>query len=156
MTVFNTFNPLNQDYKKHLPKTGRLVGIDLGTKRIGIAVTDEDRMLATPKFIITRSSLKNDFAKIQDFMDEYSISAIVLGYPIQLDNSDNEMTKISEVFSKDLDQHFDGSMPIFLFEERLTSFEAKNIDRSGISKRKGKHIDDIAASLILQHFIESE
>jgi len=155
MAVFNTFNPLNQDYKKHLPGTGRLVGIDLGTKRIGIAVTDENRMLSSPKFIINRTRLKNDFTKIHEFMDEYSVTAIVLGYPIQLDDSDNEMTKVSENFAKDLDEYFGGIMPIFLFEERLTSFEAKNIDRSGISKRKGKHIDDIAASLILQHFIES-
>ena len=155
MAIFNTFSSINQEYKKHLPQTGRLVGIDLGTKRIGIAVTDEDRMIANPKFIIARSKLGTDLAKIKEFMDEYQVCAIVLGYPIQLDNSDNEMTKVSENFAEILDEYFAGEMPIFLFEERLTSFEAKDIDRSGISKRKGKHIDDIAASLILQHFIDS-
>lgn len=155
MAIFNTFDPLNQDYKKHLPKKGRLLGIDLGTKRIGIAVTDEDRFIATPKLIINRTNLEADLTKIQDFINEYNISAIIQGYPIKLDNSDNEMTQKSANFAKQLDNSLKQSLPIFLFEERLTSFEAKEIDRSGISKRKTKHIDDIAASLILQHFLNT-
>ncbi|MBL6665233.1 MAG: Holliday junction resolvase RuvX [Rickettsiales bacterium] len=154
MAIFNTFDPLNQDYKKHLPKTGRLLGIDLGTKRIGIAVTDEDRVISNPKLIIKRNNPDSDLKKIQNFIDEYQISAIIQGYPIQLDNSDNEMTQISKDFAKILNQYLDNALPIFLFEERLTSFEAKEIDRSGISKRKSKHIDDIAASIMLQHFLD--
>lgn len=155
MAIFNTLNQANQEYKQHLPKTGRLLGIDLGTKRIGIAVTDEDRIISNPKLIITRSNLESDLKKIKDFIDEYQIRAIIQGYPIQLDNSANEMTQISANFAKELDKFLNYQFPIFLFEERLTSFEAKEIDRSGISKRKSKHIDDIASSIILQHFIDS-
>jgi len=154
--IINTQNHLNQEYKELLPKKGRIMAIDVGQKRLGIAVSDETRIISNPKLIINRQSNESDFKKIKDFIDEYQPSAIVIGRPINMNEEITEMTIFSENFAKNLDIFLEERLPIFLFEERLSSFEAKEIDKSGISKRKGKYIDDIAASVILEHFLQSE
>lgn len=154
MTVFNISNHLNQDYKQHLPKKGKLLAIDVGTKKIGIATCDETRFLVTPKSIIQRQGDEKDFAKILEFIQQNFIVAIVVGRPIRMDGAITQMTLFSEKFAKNLDVFLEKKLPIFLFEERLSSFEAKMIDSSGSLKRHGKNIDDIASSVILQHFID--
>lgn len=158
MPILNILNQANQEHKVNLAPKGRLVGIDLGTKRIGLAVTDETRTLCTPKLILNRQNLESDLKKIKEFCEEYQIIAIILGLPIKLDESSNDMTALSLEFSEKLNEYFSNKLPIFLFEERLTSFEArdivKNLRQNGVKNRKNKHIDDIAASLILEHFLK--
>lgn len=140
-------------------KSGRILGIDLGTKRIGLAVSDETLSISTPKNILFRQNNFSDFEKILEIISEYKITAIVLGYPLHLDKSVIEMTVISEEFAKKLDELLEKKLPIFLFEERLSSFEARAIAKSGLSRKKSRgrnhnFVDDIAASLILQHFLD--
>jgi putative holliday junction resolvase len=155
MTVFNISNHLNQDYKKYLPSKGRILAIDVGTKKIGISISDETRIIATPKLIIKRQSNQKDFAKILEFITQNFASAIVIGRPVQMDNSITKMTIFSENFAKNFDIFLEQKFPIFLFEERLSSFEAQMIDQEGISKRHNhQNIDDIASSIILQHFLD--
>ena len=75
-----------------------------------------------------------------------------------MDGSLIPMTEFSEKFAHNLDWFLEKNLPIFLFEERLTSFEAREINNSALSRKKksqAKFIDDIAASLILQHFLET-
>lgn len=158
MPIFNILNQANQDHKTNIKNTGRLLGLDLGTKRIGFAITDETQTFVSPKQILNRQNLQSDLIKIAKFIDEYQISTIILGYPIQLDNSNNDMTNISLEFANNLNDFLQDKLPILLFEERLTSFEAKNIARElrqkNQQKRKNKHIDDIAAAIILEHFLQ--
>jgi len=148
--IFNNLNQLNQD----LPAKGRFLGIDVGTKRIGLAISDSDQFIATPKLIINRQGNERDLAKIAEFIVEYSIVAIVVGHPLNMDESRIEMTDFSEKFAFALDEFLPKKLPIFLFEERLTSFEARSINNSGLWRKKTKFVDDIAASLILQHFLD--
>jgi putative holliday junction resolvase len=149
--IFNNPNQVNQD----LPTKGRIVAIDVGTKRIGIALSDETRFIATPKLVIARKSNQQDFEKIRKFIEENLVVAIVIGRPINMEGQITEMTKFSERFAENFDNFLQKKIPIFLFEERLTSFEAKNIDASELSRKKGEFVDDIAASFILQHFLDS-
>ncbi len=149
--IFNNPNQVNQD----LPAKGRIVAIDVGTKRIGLALSDESRFIATPKLVIARKSNQQDFEKIKKFIEENLVVAIVIGRPINMEGQITEMTKFSERFAEKFDEFLQKKFPIFLFEERLTSFEAKNIDASELSRKKGDFVDDIAASFILQHFLDS-
>ncbi len=153
--IFNSLLNPNQDYKKILPKNGSLLAIDVGTKRLGIAKSDETRFIATPKLIINRQGNLKDFTKIAELIEEYKTVAIVIGYPINMDGKNIEMTEFAQNFAENLDKFLDDKFPIFLFEERLSSFEARNFGYSKISrKHKNKFIDDIAASVILQHFLD--
>jgi putative Holliday junction resolvase len=151
--IFSDFKQMAQA----LPKKGRLMALDVGTKRIGLAISDESRFIATPKLILNRQSNQKDFEKIRQFIAENQIVAILVGRPIDMDGSLIPMTEFSEKFAKNLDQFLEKNLPIFLFEERLTSFEAREINNSALSRKKRsqtKFIDDIAASLILRHFLE--
>lgn len=148
--ISNNQNQLNQA----LPAKGRLLAIDVGTKRIGLAISDETQFIATPKMVLNRQSNEKDFSKIKDFIFEHAIVAIVIGHPINMDKSRTEMTDFSEKFAKNLNEFLEDKFPIFLFEERLTSFEARSINNAGAWRKKTKFIDDIAATLILQHFLD--
>ena len=149
--IFNDCAQLNQ----HLPAKGRLLGIDIGTKRIGLALSDETRLIATPKLIINRQSNEKDFEKIKNFIEENRVVAIVAGRPLTMAGEAQAMSQFAENFSKNLDEFLEKKLPIFLFEERLSSFEARSFNSSKLSRKKNKFVDDIAASVILQHFMES-
>ncbi|MBP7710808.1 MAG: Holliday junction resolvase RuvX [Rickettsiales bacterium] len=149
--IFNNLDTVNQA----LPSKGRLMALDVGTKRIGLALSDEGRFLATPKLILERQSNLKDFEKIKKFLDENQVVAIVIGRPLNMDGSAIAMTEFSEKFAKNFDDFLENKFPIFLFEERLTSFEARDVNASGVSRKKNKFVDDIAASFILQHFLDS-
>lgn len=150
MTIFRNSDQLNQAL---LPK-GRLMGLDVGTKRIGLAVSDESRFIATPKLIINRLSNLKDFEKIKKFIEENLIVGIVIGRPVNMDGSHIVMTEFCERFAKNFDDFLENKFPIFLFEERLSSFSARDANVSELSRKKNKFVDDIAASFILQHFVE--
>ncbi len=154
MIFFTDPENTNQEVLKSFPKFGRLLAIDVGTKRLGLALSDASRFIATPKIIINRVSNQKDFEKIRNFIAENEVIGIVIGRPIQLDDSRTPMTQIAEDFSENFDQFLEKKLPIFLFEERLTSFEAREINVSEISRKRTKHVDDIAASFILQHFLD--
>jgi len=150
--IFNISDQLNQA----LPAKGRLMALDVGTKRIGVALCDESRFLATPKLIINRLSNQQDFEKIVKFIIENQVVAVVVGRPLNMDGSAIPMTKFCERFAQNLDIFLEKKLPIFLFEERLSSFEAREIKAlGGTSRKKNKFIDDIAASVILQHFLDT-
>lgn len=154
MTIFNDIENTNQEVLKTLPKFGRLLAIDVGTKRIGLALSDASRFIATPKLIINRVSNQKDFEQIKKFISENEVVGIVVGRPINMDDSLIPMTRFSEEFTKNLDEFLEKKLPIFPFEERLTSFEARDINSSDLSRKKNRFVDDIAASFILQHFLD--
>lgn len=150
MTIFRNLDQLNQAL---LPK-GRLMGLDVGTKRIGLAVSDASRFIATPKLIINRLSNLKDFEKIKKFIEENLIVGIVIGRPVNMDGSPIVMTEFCERFAKNFDDFLENKLPIFLFEERLSSFSARDVNVSELSRKKNRFVDDIAASFILQHFLD--
>lgn len=133
----------------------RIIGIDFGTKRIGIAVTDPLQIIASPL-----ETVENQ--KIIDFLTSYffteEVECIVVGEPKKLDNSDAEiMPKIRE-FIKNLNKHFP-NIPVELQDERFTSADAKRIIlESGIKKMKRRDkslVDKVSASIILKEWMEA-
>lgn len=148
--IFKSLDQLNQA----LPKSGRLMAIDVGTKRIGIAISDESRFIATPKLILNRQSNQKDFAKIQEFISENKVAGIIIGLPLTMDGKSQPMSEFAEKFAANFDEFLEKKFPILLFEERLSSFEAREIHHSELSRKKNKFVDDIAASFILQHFLD--
>lgn len=141
-------------FHKTMPSQGKLLAIDVGTKRIGIALCDELRFLATPKKIINRQSNEKDFSEIAKIFKEEKAIAIVMGFPINMDGTFNEMSEFTQKFALELDKFLVGEIKIFFADERLTSFEAKEISHSLASRKKQKHFDDIAASVILRDFLD--
>ncbi len=143
--IFNCQNQLNQA----VVPDGRLIALDVGTKRIGIATCDATRLLSSPRQILNRQSNLKDFEKIKKFIIENESVAIVIGLPIDSPDTMKFIIKFAENFDEFLEKKF----PIFLFDERLSSFEAKEFHASPLSRKKNKFVDDIAASLILERFL---
>ncbi len=139
------------DFKKNLHKNKRLLGLDVGTKTIGVALSDRDKNIATPKFIVKRKSNEKDIQIISDYILENSVEGIVVGLPL---NSEEEETKSSNFvrkFTKTLDEKI--KIPIFFQNEYLTSFEAENFlidDMSTKFKKTKEIVDKVAAHYILQ------
>jgi putative holliday junction resolvase len=132
---------------------GKLLGIDHGTKRIGIAVCDGLRLSARELLIIKRKSRKEDFARINAIIQEQSVVAIVIGIPTN-DAPPGVHTQADTVrlwverFSQVTD------LPIILWDEQLSSVDAKEIARRNRRKVTDR-IDDLAARVILQSYIDA-
>jgi putative Holliday junction resolvase len=148
MTIFSNKLQLNQV----IPSSGRIMALDVGQKRIGIATCDETRTIATPKLILSRQSNLKDFAKIKNLIEENNALALIIGLPLNMDLSSSAMSEFVINFTKNLDDFLEKKIPILLLDERLSSFEAREIEASGLSRKK-EFYDDIAASLILKDFL---
>ncbi|MES2677397.1 MAG: Holliday junction resolvase RuvX [Pseudomonadota bacterium] len=149
--IYNDLKQLNQD----LPRKGRLLGLDVGTKTIGVAVCDGDWLVANPKLTIARKGGKTDFLVIQKIIEENKIVGIVVGLPLNMDESESAMSEFVRRFADSLDEFLSGAKIVF-FDERLSSFAAEELLESGEAKnnkRKGL-VDQIAASVILQGAID--
>ncbi len=148
MTIFSNKLQLNQV----IPSLGRIMALDVGQKRIGIATCDETRTIATPRLILNRQSNIKDFAKIKDLIKDNNAIALIVGLPLNMDLSSSAMSEFVVNFTKNLDDFLEKKFPILLLDERLSSFEAREIEASALSRKK-EFYDDIAASLILKDFL---
>ena len=145
------------DCKKILPTKGRILALDVGTKKIGVAICDDTQTIATPKLIIKRQSNLKDFATLLSIIQENPVIAIIFGFPIKMDGSENLMSdfvmnfvKNFEIFLKDL---LVKNIVLVVFDERLSSFKARDFMNKTTKKSEKKDYDDISASLILEHFL---
>lgn len=134
---------------------GRIVAIDYGTKRVGLAVTDPLKIIATPLETIHS---KDIFQYLKIYDQKETIEAFVLGIPKKLDNTDTNNTIHVKIFEKGLRKNFPGK-PIYLIDERFTSKIALQTMISGGMKKKDRrekgNVDKISAVIILQSFLES-
>lgn len=139
-----------------VPRQGRLISLDLGTKWIGVAVSDEGQIIATPVRTIERRSWKKTLASVKDILVEYDAVGLIIGLPYNFDGSESEMSsevrRIVKNFSMSL------NLPIFLQDERVTSYEARRrIWERGIEVRDTKKIVDAeAAAIILSDFLAGQ
>lgn len=134
--------------------TGRLVALDLGTKRVGVAVSDEIQITATPLPFIERRSWKDLLRRVAAIIEAYDARGLVIGLPLGLDGSDGpaalEARRIAENFRRSL------NVPVYLQDERLTTFAAEAKMRSeGVRPEEIENrIDSESAALILRDFME--
>jgi len=139
-----------KDFKKKLDKKSRLMGIDPGKKRIGIAISDENKEIATPYKILIKESYSAFIEEIKKIIHDNSIKGIVVGNPINMDGTSSESSQSAKDMAINLSK--DISEPITMWDERLSSYGAFNLTSNldiNTSKRL-KKLDQNAAAFILQ------
>ena len=131
-----------------------LVGLDLGTKTLGVAVSDRYKIIASPLSTIQRNGTKKDLLKLQEILNDYEIGGFIVGLPLSLDNSENQQTQLVRNFNKELVDFF--SLPSVFWDERFSSdIIFKEMRKSNMSKNKIKNkLDQQSASYILQGYLE--
>ena len=131
-----------------------LVGLDLGTKTLGVAVSDRCKIIASPLSTIQRNGTKKDLLKLQEILNDYEIGGFIVGLPLSLDNSENQQTQLVRNFNKELIDFF--NLPSVFWDERFSSDVIfKEMRRSNMSKNKIKNkLDQQSASYILQGYLE--
>ncbi len=130
-----------------------LVGLDIGYKTIGIAVSDRSFTIATPLNTVSRKGTKKDLPKIKEFLNEYNIGGFILGLPLSLDGNENEQTVKKRKFSVDLQSFF--SVPFEFWDERYSSDVIfKELRKSDFSSSKiKKKLDQQSSAYILQGYL---
>ena len=132
-----------------------LLGLDFGDKTIGIAVSDKSKTIATPIITIKRKGISKDIIKLLSILEEYDVGGIILGLPLNLDGSENKSTEKVRKFAEEIKKCKD--IKITFNDERYSSDVIyKELRKNSISKAKiKKKIDQMAASYILQGFLDS-
>ena len=135
----------------HLQPGQRLMGIDLGSKTIGLAVCDSGLVVATPLETIKRTRFSTDAAALIRLLGEYRVGAIVIGLPVNMDGSEGPRCQSTRQFAANLMQLVD--LPISFWDERLrtAAVERVLIEEADMSRqRRGQVVDKMAAAYILQ------
>ena len=137
-----------------IKKKSRLIGIDPGGKRIGIAISDENKIVATPYTTIIRENYVNLVSQIKKIINENQIDAIVIGNPINMDGSEGPSSQSAKDLAKNLSK--DITENITLWDERLSSQGAFNLSNELAinSSKKVKKLDQNAAQFILQGVLD--
>ena len=140
---------LEEFKKKQLDKC-RLIGLDLGSKRIGVSICDEKQLIATPFKTINRSTAKDLIDELKRIIEENNIKGIIIGNPLNMDGSSGSSAQSVKDTSINMEKSID--LPICLWDERLSTVGAFNLSSQldiNVSKRE-KKIDENAAAFILQ------
>jgi putative Holliday junction resolvase len=137
-----------------LPPTGKLLGLDLGTKTIGVAVSDGLRLTATPLETIARTKFTADAARLLELIAENSAVAIVVGLPLNMDGSEGPRAQSTRAFARNLAQKT--PLPILFWDERLSSAAVERMLIAADTRRdrRSEVIDKLAAGYILQGFLD--
>jgi putative Holliday junction resolvase len=136
-------------------ESGRILGLDVGSRRIGVAVSDPLGITAQGLQTLQRRNKRYDFEHFARVIREYEVKEIVVGLPLRMSGEEGIQAEKMQAFAEDLRKHF--RIPVHLFDERLTSAEANRLLRGtelSIEKR-GKAVDRMAAVLILQAWMEN-
>ena len=137
-----------------VPVRGRIIGIDPGTKRCGVAVCDELRVTTRPLDFIVRTNWKNLLSKIREIVSEYDARAAVIGLPLESDGSESEMSTVARRMARNL--ALSVTIPVYLQDERVTSYDAKaRLWAEGKSLADARKLtDSTAAAIILADFLD--
>lgn len=135
----------------------RILGLDFGSKTVGVAVSDQLGVTAQGLEIIRRKSpgkLRQTLARIQELAEEYQAEEIVLGYPKHMNNSEGERCERTQEFKEMLEKR--SGLPVTLWDERLTTVEAdRTMMEAGIRRENRKeYVDKLAAVFILQSYLD--
>lgn len=136
----------------------RIMGLDFGGKTCGVALSDALLITAQPKEIIRRdreNKLRRTFARIEELIEEYDVGLIVLGLPLNMDDSQGERAQKTLEFQESLQRRT--GLPVVMSDERLTTVEADEIMKEqGIPREKfHDYVDMIAAGIILREYMEN-
>ena len=144
---------LEEFKKKHSDKC-RLIGLDLGSKRIGVSICDEKQLIATPLKTINRNSLNELINELKEIINDNNIKGMIIGNPLNMDGSSGRSSQSVRDTSQNIEKNI--NIPVCLWDERLSTVGAFNLSSQldiNVSKRE-KKIDENAAAFILQGAID--
>ena len=141
-------------HTRELP-VGRVLGLDVGSRRIGVAVSDPLGITAQGLETLQRKTKRQDFEHLQRVIQEYDVREIVVGLPLRMSGAEGTQSEKMRRFAEDLQAHF--GLTVHLWDERLTSAEAhRHLDAAGRPASEHRQVvDQVAAVLILQSFLDA-
>ena len=143
-----------EEFKKSIGKKSRLLGIDPGKNRVGIAISDENKVVSTPLKTILKKNSSNFLNEIKEIILENNVKGIIVGHPINMDGSTGPSAQSAKDFAVYISNNV--SIPVSMWDERLSSQGAFNLSSNldiNVSKKVDK-LDENAASFILQGAID--
>ena len=134
---------------------GRILGLDVGDRRVGVAVSDELGLTAQPVFTLTRRNRRHDVGSLVRLVRKYGCSRIVVGNPLYMSGDVSPQALKAQAFAQDLEK--ETGLAVTLWDERLSTTEAhRHLDAAGhLPGKRREVIDQVAAVLILQSFLDS-
>ena len=134
----------------------RILALDVGEKRIGVAISDPLGLTARGLVVLQRSSKEKDFAAIAALVQEHQAERVIVGYPLSLDGSAGPQAQRIAHYAEALAQALE--VPVELWDERLSTVDAERVLReTGVSRRRRKQrVDAVAAAAILQSYLEAQ
>ncbi len=143
-----------EEFAAALPPMTGLAGLDLGTKTIGVAVSDRLRQVSTPLETIRRTKFTADAARLQKIVDDRQLGGLILGLPRNMDGSEGPRCQSTRAFARNLANLTE--IPITFWDERLSTVAAKRalLEADTSRKRRAEVIDHVAAGYILQGVLD--
>ena len=127
------------------------LALDIGDRRIGLAIGNDQAWLAQPHSILTRRSKREDFDAIARIVEELGVDQLLTGLPYNMDGSEGPQAKSVRKYATKLRSRIE--LPMTFWDERLSSFEADQIISQSNKRRRSKHNDDVAAASFLQSYL---
>ncbi len=143
-----------EDLAERLPAKARLIGIDLGTKTIGLAISDVERRLASPLRTLARTAFQKDADALLAVFAEFDVAAVVLGLPLDLEGRDSPRAQSTRAFARNLATRTD--LPMTYWDERFsTAVVLRSLIENDVSRAKrAEVVDKMAAAYILQGVLD--
>ena len=143
-----------EDFKKSIGKKSRLLGVDPGKNRVGLAISDEDKLISTPLKTILKKKNFDFIKEIREIIEENNVKGIVIGNPLNMDGSKGSSSQSSNDFARNLSNNI--SIPVTTWDERLSSEGAFKLSANiGVNtSKKIEKLDQNAASFILQGVLD--
>lgn len=139
-----------EEIAQTLPPSGLLMGLDLGTKTIGLAISDLGRRIASPLLVVSRTKFSADAAELRRHIATHQPAALVLGLPINMNGSEGPRAQATRAFAKNLANQIE--IAIVFWDERLSTVAVTRtlLEANASRKRRGEVVDKMAAAYILQ------
>ena len=147
--------PSQQTDASEAGRLRRILGMDVGTKRIGLAISDPLGITAQGLETLQRQNKRTDFARLEQVIREHNVAEIVMGLPLRMIGGEGLQAEKMQAFAEEVRRRF--RLPVHLWDERLTSAQANRLlrDTDMSIKRRGEVVDQMAAVLILQSWMEA-
>ena len=136
------------------PEPRRILAIDYGRKRMGLAVSDELQMTGQPLFTLVRTNRRDDLRRLREVCRKHGVARILMGHPLHITGEAGEMADEAAQFAERLQKEL--GIEVKLVDERLTSWEAEQIvaQHKSPNRRKKSSIDDVAAAVLLREYLD--
>jgi len=136
----------------------RILGLDIGKKRIGVALSDSLKVVATPLLVIQSKKFSQDIIIIKNLIEKHNVAGIVIGLPLNMDGTSNKSCQSIKQFARNILKNTSDDFPIILTDERMSTMAVSHtlLEANMSHKKKTEVVDKMAASYILQGVLESK